>query len=470
MKKKFLFGWLGFALTIALILSGCGDSSPDVLIGPNAGNGGITNGGGSGNDGGIGLEPPRDPGGHGGGIGNPVIPDPDHGGGDDDDDDDDDDGGAFNFLAPPSFQEEIRSLSNPTFVQSALVNNYQDTHFFVVDGFSLSNNQGRLHAIVEGSDGKSKFVEVKARSGNNELDSPFGLITSVTNDTFYISTGFDHGIGNGDIVQVSNIEVTQSGASHTAQADFKVITGNGSLINPAFMTLLGNNIYWTQYSSTSAGGGIYRTNISGNGPVETVVSGLNFPIGLAYGNGRLLVAEASTIGGTGRVLALETPNLLNVSPSDLTEITSDNPFLRPFAIAFDPLNGFLITDGFAVEVATSGGVAYPEPNSPGLGTLQFLDSSKNKAVAVSTGLNRPAHLDTLSLSDGKVRVLFSESAPATGRLLRREFSRNDLSKKAPNVLATGLHNPLGVHTIPGFYISAVDYNTGVSNGSVHGYY
>ncbi len=398
------------------------------------------------------------------------------------------------FLQTVRERATVPSLSNPTQMVR------QGNRIFYLEGFNLGQNNGRLMSVtVTSGAGGTTFsapVQITATGTSPEtanLDSPFGLATDGTN--LFISVGF--GIAtDGAILKVSNL------SGNIARFErINLDTSPGAVpLNPAFLLVTnvdGNQYcYWSEYSALANGGRVRRVRTDAVGPVQTVVNQLNFPAGLATDGTNLVICDSQG-GADGQVVRVPlafTSTLTPSSPSAaiITPVTGQQAIRRPFDIAYDGITitggsatpdfGFVFSEGNAIE--TPGTVVGPAPTGVGNGAVRYLPSNSTTARIISNGLTNVAGLSVAGLVVtnnsywSSLGVVFTESVPINGRVLRRVINTRDTFAPAtPTPVAIGLNRPLsgmvfrsglGVDDFPEFLV-LVNYAGGLSNGLLNSY-
>ncbi len=452
MKYNFLGTILGLALSATLVFSGCGGSSGDTFVEATGGGSGVASSSGGTSTGttSVGLTGSTSTGGTttttGTGTGTTGTgTGTTDGGTDTGTTDGGTTGGGFTAnviprtLYPGSGIQQGQDLNFAT--QFVRLGN----RVYFIDGFNagaarrlrsfniqdaLNNPQGQPALTVVAAGAASD-------TGAEDLFNAFGLATDGTN--LFISTGFE---AVGRIIRVSNLN------SEGSQGTYTIIAQGLDALNPTFLTVVGSGpnqfVYWSTYAS-QAQGRVQRVRSSGVGLVETFVTGLNFPAGLAHNGSELIICEN---GGGTTGLVWRVPLNADISGGPLTTASPQvqaisagaTPFIRPFSVTHVPGSGFFFTEGEVIASFSS-----PPLSTPGSGGVRFLENSGTSAVVVAQGLTNCAGIAAASLGGGQVGVLFTESvALPNGRVLRLVVNTANPGIVTPTQVDTGLSFPLSV--------------------------
>lgn len=483
MRNNFWTKCFGFVLAASLTVVGCGGGGDDGNFANGVtGGGGATGGGGSTGGGTTGVGLTGSTGGTG--IGGTGTTGPNPTGGSATATATSPTGGVTSpsttggsgFTSDMNGVDAVTALNNPT--QFLRLGN----RIYFVEGFDLGQSNGRLRfvSLVPNAAGTGFAVTtpttITAAPGSPRTEgmtNPFGLVTDGSD--LFISVGF--GVPDqGEIVKVSNLNTT----ANTAR--FEDITNDdtaGFLINPAFMlveTVDGAEYcYWSEYSALGTGGRVRRVRTDGTGNIDLVVNSLNFAAGIATDGTNLVICDSD--GGIGGQVvrtplsftAGSTPYVPNTPPSAvISPATSQQAIRRPFDVTYDGSNGFFFTEGNAIQL-TGLSIA---PTGQANGAVRYLPSGSTTATLVSNGLTNVAGIDTAPLTGSNVGLLFSESIPTNGRVLRRVVDISNVTNVAPDEIDIGLNRPLDVlinsATFP-ILSALVNYTGGQSNGLIRGY-
>ncbi len=480
MRKKFFGHILGLALSVSLVLSGCGSSSSGPPPGGGSGTSGTSSTSTTSTTGGTtGIATTAGTGGGftGGGSSSSststttsTTTTTTTGGagfaGDVDD----------RILYPASTgTDPSQQVTNPT--QYARIG----TRIFFLEGFDTGAGNGRLLSFdlndaLNSPVGQPTFQRLR-QPGNpterlDEFFNPFGVIAGPGN-TLYVSTGFNIPSA-GAIIRISNINASGTEATFT-----RITTSAEFLINPTFMALANvdgaQHIYWSEYAAIGSSGRVRRARADGVGVAQTVVTGLNFPAGLAHDGLNLMICENDG-PPLGRVLrtplsmaADEAPRAPGQPSVVAIEGNTANPFSRPFNVVYDGANGFFIAEGNTINIP---GGSFPTPLGPGNGAVRYVPSNGTTAQLVSSGLNQVAGIDAAVLPNGEVGLVFTESTALVGRVLRHVVDVDNIADRQPEQIDSGLFYPLtvGIESIDGpLFLGITGYVAGQGNGLVKAY-
>lgn len=336
-------------------------------------------------------------------------------------------------------------LGNPS--ASAVIG----TRVFYVTGFNLGANNGRLftfdiaQAVANPAVNQPAAVQVTAATGsplNEALTNPFDLITDGTN--LYISVG-TNSVGDGRIVQVSNINVV---SATQVTATFTNLTASATPVpnNPLFLQRISVGgtpfIYWTEYNGAGTPGGqVRRVNLNDQ-TVSDIAQGLDFPAGFAVSGSNLVVCLNGAANRVIRFPVSPAGAPINSTDAQVTNILptgGQTQISRPFDAASDGAGGVVFTEGLGLEVLGQASTAQ------GAGAIRYIPNGSNNCSFLAEGLTRAAGLSVQSLGNNVV-VVATEAINLNGRLLRLVFDRTAaIGSQTPTQLDTGLDRP--IHSI-----------------------
>lgn len=333
---------------------------------------------------------------------------------------------------------------------------------FFVTGFNLGQNFGRVftfdvnQAVASVTLNTPPVVEVTASAGINSLTNPWDIIA--VNGNLYVTQGFNS-LGNGGIVELSNL--TAAGPAFTA--DFATIT-QGAVPqpqNPLFMatatTGAGTFVYWTEYNGAGAPGGqVRRINVVTR-VVTDILTGLDFPAGIATGGTGLVVALNGATSSRVITFPLEpaSPPIAENSPlvTNLLPATGQQAILRPFDVASRGAN-VSFTEGFALPPQA--------PSGQGTGAVRFFSGTSAPRL-VANGLTNVCGLHHQA---GDVLFFVEAIGSSNGRLLRRDVDPANIVNVAPDQIDIGLNNPVDTIARGGGALLIENFQGGQNGGFI----
>ncbi len=382
--------------------------------------------------------------------------------------------GGAGFNANVVGVNAVSALTNPT--QFLRVGN----RLYYVEGFDRGASNGRLSFVTLALNAAGNGFTVTgptvitAETGSplsESLTSPYGLVTDGSGDIF-LSVGFGLPT-DGAILKVSNLNTT----SNTAR--FEKITNDntaGFVTNPTFMLVEQVDgteyCYWSEYSSSTTGGRVRRVRTDGTGTIDLVVNNLNFAAGLATDGSNLIICDSG--GGAGGQIVRTPlsftgpqPYVPGTAPAVIIQPASGQQAIRqPFDVTYDGSNGYFFTEGNAIQPSAL------FPTGQANGAVRYLPRTSTTATLISNGLTNVAGIDSAPLGGNSVGLLFCESIPTNGRVLRRTVDVSNVTNVEPDEIDIGLNRPIDVAitsaTAP-IFAALVNYNGGNNQGTLRGY-